>query len=306
MCPLCETRGARELERIPYHRIWRALEAEWQVTFSEDVIARHTPDAHTALRECVACGLQYFSPACTADADFYRELTTGSACRYSTEKWDFDVALGYVSASDRVLDIACGTGEFLGILGSRGCEAAGIDMNAAAIDAARAQGLAAQCISLGEYAKTHAGRFDVAVALQVIEHVAEVQPFMRAALECLKPGGRLIVAVPNRLRRLPGTLEPLDCPPHHVSRWSGAQMRRLADLLGCRVRALRYEPGTIIECRRWLRADVFRGGTERDPFLIKAMARMVFAPPLYFAYERLGLLERWRFLRLSLLCVLER
>jgi hypothetical protein len=63
----------------------------------------------------------------------------------------------------------------------------------------------------------------------------------------MSPSGRLFVTVPNRDRMTRLPREPLDCPPHHITRWTSDQLRYLADSVGLRVDELSFEPPS-----RWI------------------------------------------------------
>lgn len=305
-CPLCAGTVADEVERISYDQIWSALAGEHRASFSEDVIYRHTCDQEAVLLECHECGLQYFAAALPGDDQFYRELTSTSDRYYNQDKWDFREAEKVISPKDFVLDIACGSGNFLKIVEAKGCDAVGIDTNPAAVSEACANGLSAYCVDSATYAVGHARTFDVVTAFQVIEHITEVQSFIRSALTCLKPGGKLILTVPNRRRRFREDFEPLDCPPHHLSRWTNAQFTTLAAAFGCRVIDVRFEPMSMHDCRRFLRNRITGEGGLSESSWARAIARLVFAPSLYSLYARQGWLDRWRLWRMSVMCVLEK
>jgi SAM-dependent methyltransferase len=64
-------------------------------------------------------------------------------------------------------------------------------------------------------------QYDLVVAFQVLEHVADPVQFLRLMARVVRPGGYLAVAVPNHggLYRL-APLDPHTWPPHHVTRWT--------------------------------------------------------------------------------------
>ncbi len=103
----------------------------------------------------------------------------------------------------RLLDIGCGGGilsEPLARLGATLVGADPSDSNIAVAQQHAAQsGLSIDYRSTSAEALAAAGeRFDVVLAMEVIEHVADVGLFVEVAAELVKPGGLLFVATLNR------------------------------------------------------------------------------------------------------------
>jgi 2-polyprenyl-3-methyl-5-hydroxy-6-metoxy-1,4-benzoquinol methylase len=303
-CLLCGATEAKAIETIPFSRIWSSLKTDLGAEFQQEVIDRLTPTRDVDLLECQKCRLQFFSPALAGDFEFYSQLTSSVTSYYTEDKWDFSAAAQLIGPGDSVLDIACGGGRFLQLAWELGADVCGIDTNPAAVESAKRKGLPAHCMTLDDFSVENRGCFDVVTAFQVIEHIPEVLPFVRAALDCLRPGGKLLLTVPNRLRRFRDTFEPLDCPPHHLSRWSSDQFRVLARLTGCNVAAIRYEPAGIHDSRALLRRWI--GSGQAESLWARMIGRVVFAPALYELYAAAGLLDRWRLWRMSVMAVLER
>ncbi|HLI21814.1 MAG TPA: bifunctional 2-polyprenyl-6-hydroxyphenol methylase/3-demethylubiquinol 3-O-methyltransferase UbiG [Stellaceae bacterium] len=101
------------------------------------------------------------------------------------------------------LDIGCGGGLICEPLARLGFAATGIDADAAALAVARAhsapQGLsidyraaAAEDLAAGKR------RFDVVLALEVVEHAADPTLFIATAASLVKPGGALLLSTINR------------------------------------------------------------------------------------------------------------
>ena len=103
----------------------------------------------------------------------------------------------------RMIDIGCGGGLVAEALTRLGAEVTAIDASAesvkvAEVHAAR-EGLAIRyrCAAPEDLAG-EAERFDVVLALEVVEHVADLDRFVAAAAALLAPGGAMVFATLNR------------------------------------------------------------------------------------------------------------
>ena len=102
-----------------------------------------------------------------------------------------------------MLDIGCGGGLLCEPLARLGAAMVGADPAQRNIEAARLHaesvGLAIDYRATTAEALADAGeRFDVVLAMEVVEHVADVALFVRRCAEMVKPGGLLIAATLNR------------------------------------------------------------------------------------------------------------
>ncbi len=103
----------------------------------------------------------------------------------------------------RMLDIGCGGGILCEPLARLGATVVGADPSQSNIEVARRH--AAQADLKIDYRATTAEaladtgeRFDVVLAMEVVEHVTDVDVFVRRCSEMLKPGGMMIAATINR------------------------------------------------------------------------------------------------------------
>lgn len=99
-----------------------------------------------------------------------------------------------------ILDIGCGSGQFLYFLRTRGyTNARGIDLDGDQVEVARKLGLQASREYALEFIEAQAGSFDVIAMLDILEHFTreELFPMLNAVAAKLAPGGRLIASVPN-------------------------------------------------------------------------------------------------------------
>jgi SAM-dependent methyltransferase len=137
-------------------------------------------------------------------------------------------ALESVDNRAPVLDVGCGGGLFLHMIAEGGRRVVGLDRSATAARVAlRAQGVPSVSSVLDAAPFTDA-TFGAITMFHVLEHLADPAAYVRAAYRLLKPGGRLVVQVPN-IDSLQSRL--------FGSRWSGFELPR--HLVGFGVGTLR-------------------------------------------------------------------
>ncbi|MEX0697119.1 MAG: bifunctional 2-polyprenyl-6-hydroxyphenol methylase/3-demethylubiquinol 3-O-methyltransferase UbiG [Dongiaceae bacterium] len=103
----------------------------------------------------------------------------------------------------RILDIGCGGGILSEPLARIGAAVVGADPSAANIEVAKRHaersGVKVDYRCTTAEALADAGeRFDIALAMEVVEHVTDVELFMRRCAEMVKPGGLMVTATLNR------------------------------------------------------------------------------------------------------------
>jgi 2-polyprenyl-6-hydroxyphenyl methylase/3-demethylubiquinone-9 3-methyltransferase len=103
----------------------------------------------------------------------------------------------------RILDIGCGGGLLSEPLARLGAAMVGVDPSDTNIAAAKGHaalsGLAIDYRCTTAEALAEAGEeFDIVLAMEVVEHVADVPLFVASCAEMVKPGGLMIAATLNR------------------------------------------------------------------------------------------------------------
>lgn len=125
----------------------------------------------------------------------------------------------------RVLEIGCGTGHNLAMLGGFGTvDAIELDDEARAI-AERRLGREVLNAPLPELAGVPDRAYDLIATLDVIEHIDDDRAALGAIASKLKPGGKLVMTVPAHR----WMWSAHDVVNHHKRRYSKAGLRRLID-----------------------------------------------------------------------------
>ncbi|MCX7003399.1 MAG: methyltransferase domain-containing protein, partial [bacterium] len=164
--------------------------------------ALHGPaDARTLPRTAVKeCALRMSDAVYLAFEDAYRGDETTITQRL--ERYLAIVKHCVTSPRDRILDLGCGRGEFVGLLEQHGMLAHGVDSNRHAVARARKHGLAVKHGDLfAELAHARDNSYAALAAFHVIEHLpfAQTAHLLRLAFKKLKPGGVLLLETPNIL-----------------------------------------------------------------------------------------------------------
>jgi len=144
--------------------------------------------------------------------------------------------LGPAAPSERrILDVGCGTGTMLTYL-SRFGTAEGVDVDAEAVEYCRARGLQRVSQSAAGTLSFESNTFDLATALDVIEHIDDDVSALREIRRVLRPGGRLLMTVPA-YRFLWGRQDEINL---HKRRYVAAEVRELLRSVGFVVQRLTY------------------------------------------------------------------
>jgi SAM-dependent methyltransferase len=136
-----------------------------------------------------------------------------------------------------VLDVGCGTGFNIEALHATGYEhVVGLDLSSEALSFCRLRGLESLVCGDGANPPLNPESFEVILALDMIEHLADDVSALRALGRLLKPGGSLVVFVPA-FQFLWGLQDEVS---HHYRRYTARELGQKLSLAGLDVVKLSY------------------------------------------------------------------
>jgi SAM-dependent methyltransferase len=207
-------------------------------------VTRFFKETEIKLFKCNKTGYRFFYPfSSIGDALFYEELSKNRKNYYS-RRWEHSEALNYINNSDLVLEIGSGFGSFLSLLKENKIVSKGLELNPYAVEKCNNEGLNVEEKLIQDEAKINKKQYDVVCSFQVLEHIVDVNSFIKSSIETIKNGGKLIVGVPNNNPYLfiNDKFHTLNIPPHHAGLWNKEALKSLENLFPIKLEKLIFEP----------------------------------------------------------------
>jgi len=241
-CPACGARGATPAGSVAVsrqHALYFPAAPEVQQRATE--VAAVTD---YLMWQCGSCGLAFASPMVAPGRAWY-EVVYRALDVKPEQRWEYGPVLDSLTAADAVYEIGCGHGGFLARCRDRGVRAFGIDFSPDAVDACRRQGLSAAAGPIGPDGSNAEGwQASVVVSFHVLEHLERPDDLFAHASAVSGSSSRLWVSVPSdrRISRTLGLRDPLDEPPHHLTKWTERACAAIGARNGWRLVNVLYEP----------------------------------------------------------------
>lgn len=147
------------------------------------------------------------------------------------------------SSSFSMFDIGFGYAQALLYFREKGVEVCGLEPAPQGVEYARKQGLDVYEAGIEDFSCVGERRFDVVMLLNVLEHLRQPYEILgNIKSQLLKPGGVLVVEVPNEFNDFQvAAVEEYElpewwvCPPHHLNYFSTTTLKQLLNRAGYEV-----------------------------------------------------------------------
>jgi 2-polyprenyl-3-methyl-5-hydroxy-6-metoxy-1,4-benzoquinol methylase len=219
------------------------LQRRWRQRFAINIRAELPNTGEILHWRCSETEIEFFSPGDVCGSPVLYEQLSRFGWYHDLNRWEFDAALPWLRDSGNLLEVGCGDGAFLDLLTRcfRG-QVTGIELNPVTAARAREKGHRIVEQPMEDQAVRERGPFDAICSFQVLEHVPNPLAFAQRMVSLLRPGGVMVLGVPNaRCFVRHWKVNLLDLPPHHMTRWTAFSLKSLASLLDVELLAVESE-----------------------------------------------------------------
>jgi SAM-dependent methyltransferase len=239
LCPLCTGALSALKQTLRVDRVLR----KWTEVLGLDVSDEFGGISQFDLRECKDCTVQFFHPNSLAGSPALYGKLEKFDWYYMRRKWEHDIALRDLGGCKNGIELGCGFGDFVArVIQETRTPFEGCEQNPTAVALANRKGIPVHLHTAEELAQSRPGAYSAVCSFQVLEHLSRPADFLHASCKLLQPGGKLMIGLPNAESFLRHQFNPLDMPPHHMTRWTAGVLSRLPRWFPLKLVRIAYEP----------------------------------------------------------------
>ena len=195
------------------------------------------------LYQCKGTGYKFWYPnELAGNEEFYQILSKAWTNYYRTTRWEYDEASSIVNATDICLEVGCGRGYFIELIESKCRNVTGLEFNSQAIKEKVCQSeMYLEDVSV--HAKRVGRKYDKIFTFQVLEHISDPKQCIENCLLMLKPGGNLVISVPNDDYIIHKNMaDAFNLPPHHMGYYNANIFKELSKIFDLELVSISNQP----------------------------------------------------------------
>ena len=253
ICPVCRN-GANKIRTLDDKFILNKLQDYYSENFDAKLTTSLCVQKHS-IYKCVWCTLEFAVPP-TMGSDGFYEWVTNHPSYFHAHRWEWPIVIADLAKQSKkkmitVLEVGCGSGIFLEKLKKhKNISAIGLDPTLSVVKECSKKGLKVFPETLDSFlAKKEycSQRFDFVVAFHALEHITQPKEWVGKMLRTLKPKGAIVLSTPYSPLSFEAIwYDPLNYPPHHMTRWNAKAYREMALQFGLRADITTSPPSLLI------------------------------------------------------------
>lgn len=198
-----------------------------------------------SLWSCKACSVEFWTPFKNPGGEWYEKderYSSANANPALRPNWHQIKTINLLKPlTGKVLDVGCGTGNFLGWAKNQGWDVYGLDFDRNAIESSF-KNFGIQNVELSDavtYSKNTLHKFNLITFFDVLEHIDNHEEFINAVSSMLPDRGFIAMSMPYQFGS--EWLMPHDLPPRHLTRWDEKSIEHFLTKHGFEIKYLKKE-----------------------------------------------------------------
>lgn len=256
------------------------------------------------LHRCVRCELEFATPMIPGDTAFYDWITAVQGYYpESRPEWEFffreiESDCNSTGNQERILvDIGCGDGSFLKAARTRLClRHIGLDLSRKSVEACQSAGVEAYQGRAEDGLPFANEGVSIFTLWHIVEHVDKPKEILGSLKPLLDQTGKIFFSVPlSPTSAEVSAPDPLNLPPHHLTRWTVNSLIALAEELGFTMK-LYFPPaqGPVVRSLLSFRLQACPIFQDKKMRHVRLMY-LIFTRPIRFANELMKQMRRAKY-----------
>jgi SAM-dependent methyltransferase len=201
--------------------------------YNEKEVPEEIVDYSYSIFKCPKCELEFANPLKAGNNKFYDWIAKHKDY-YSVCRWEYNIVIKEIKGYKSLLDVGCGNGLFFDFIVKSGIkiDMFGVDTNKQSVNLCLRKGYSNVFSATIEDIDKNL-KFDCITSFHCIEHVENPLSFLANIKSHLTNGGIIYLSLPlSPMHFEKSWYDPLNYPPHHMTRWELISLKKLIEKLG--------------------------------------------------------------------------